>query len=717
MVYDYSTSSDPLVDQILERFEKTELVEAEKSEGGVMKTPAKEASDIVRFPDKQKWANYCKEKKGTVHQEEFEGKAFDVCFINDGKDGIRCQTELFYKLKCGVGKPVTEIGKTVIHRNTDPNSNVHSVVVSENREGMAFMTKTVDGKKYPDAVVIRGNDGTEGLMKINDYGLPGTFTFNGTIVNFSNYTETTVDLTITKPDGTKETLTRTLDSSKFQAVIYNWFFPSANASTIDEDRITSETLYDAFDAALPPDVKLLKLGIGLAVDEFCKNEEFDCFLKEMPDFGTSMSVIGCGIGLGSILFTGGASSPLAYLGCAQLATRFATIDSEIGPCKGDLLNCGMGAILDTIQEEGFDYLPGFLSEGFRVKGTLKNSATKALIGVGTISAKSKGIKEDIRGEWNKGAAYEVYFQNGGAYTVTFKAQGFEDASYDISMSSGKIQITNGADVFEMPVGGKDYLDIPYNFELDPDAYITGEVIDAVEGESIENAVVTIKTSGGKSLGSDRTVDDGTFLVKPTIEPTPLNITISVTAKGYESGSVTSPFTYAIKDYTDEYIVGSWDGMIRLTPSEEEAEEEDEEIVNTVFVGTKTASFSRPNTQTHSEQGMTISVTETTSGTIAITFNEDGSATCTTAMNTSFTTTFAGNSSTGSGSANSTRCTGSIDQITGVFVLSGSLDATIDAAGQKVSADGPFNVVGSIEKGKMTGSIAIPSNPDIDFEEK
>ncbi len=143
-----------------------------------------------------------------------------------------------------------------------------------------------------------------------------------------------------------------------------------------------------------------------------------------------------------------------------------------------------------------------------------------------------------------------------------------------------------------------------------------------------------------------------------------------------------------------------------------------------FVGTHSADFSRSSTKTQSEQGITITISETTSGSISITFKEDSTAECTTNMAINFTTSVSmpGVPSTpGSGSGSSIRCSGSITD-EGVFVVSGMLSGTAVIATQSGSAESPFSASGYIdEANKMIGSIQIGTEADdvaeIEFEEK
>lgn len=711
LAYDFATSKEPLLTSFTDQVADLSGELMERS------TPAKKQIGTVLLTDEQKWSQYCESKEGVIAKEVRNGQEVLTCFINDGKDGIRCRADLFYQLKCGLGEPVLELGKTVIHRNTDATSNVAAVVVSENREGMAFLTKEYEGERQADRIVMRGNDGSLAEVVFGNLGLPEFINYEGTVLAFEEYLEDSVRLKLTRSDGSSETFTRAFDTSAFQAQVSSWLIPSAYAVSAPDGTLLStlgeyisENAYDS----MPIGAKAIHYAASKAAEQFCSNEEGDCFLYEMPDFGTAISTIGCGLGLGSILFTGGATSPFAYLGCAGLAVRFETIDSKIGPCEGDLLNCGSEAIVDLIQKEGFDLLPGVLSEGFNLHGIISNSVNRQPVQIGTLNATSPG-QADVRGDFYEGGSYRHYFETAGNYTITAVAEGYQDKTLSVQISSSRVRISDGNKTEEFPVKGQDYLDVTFDFVMDPEAYIVGEVIDSVEGEPIVGAKVILEVSG-KEAGRDTTFDDGTFSINPLSVGNPnRNLELRVSASGYEAKTLTSSFHYELKPNSDLYD-SQLPEVIKLDPAEEEVAEE--EIAPSIsYAGVYNATFSRPsNTYVVDEESQIgANVSETTTGSISVTVSEDHRASCYIVLSTNFITEIEGFDPVGgSGTGESQSCSGFVDQDNGTLVLSGMIRGTLKTAGQQTTEEGPFNVTGLVREGQMSGSINVEGAEDIPF---
>lgn len=44
---------------------------------------------------------YCLSKNGKIEKTEINGEEKEICFINDGIDGIRCEIDLFFEKECG----------------------------------------------------------------------------------------------------------------------------------------------------------------------------------------------------------------------------------------------------------------------------------------------------------------------------------------------------------------------------------------------------------------------------------------------------------------------------------------------------------------------------------------------------------------------------------------------------------------------------------------
>ncbi len=135
-----------------------------------------------------------------------------------------------------------------------------------------------------------------------------------------------------------------------------------------------------------------------------------------------------------------------------------------------------------------------------------------------------------------------------------------------------------------------------------------------------------------------------------------------------------------------------------------------------FIGTRTADFHHPNQKTFSEQGVEVTMDELSAGNLTFDFKADGSLTCSVSIEVNFSTNFVGQQTqTGSASAQSTKCTGTIDK-EGIFIFSGILDGTIQTAGNNIKNSGAFSGSGFIDEyGSLLGDLQIGDKNEIPFE--
>ena len=430
--------------------------------------------------------------------------------------------------------------------NTNLDSNIAVVVTAPNGEGLAVFTKIVDGMEFVDQIVLKSVDDKTGVIQVDEFGLPTNFTFEGYRVIFENYTEMTVDIIITKPDGTIEVLKESLLNLPGHDVVspdlFNSVIPSASAYT------PPNLMYAYMNT---PEQGSTRRDIIEGGDD----ASYWDYITSTP--GTALSVISCNIGLISILFSGALTSPFAYLGCAALGTRMATLNTEIDYCKGDIVQCGTDAILDLVRKEG----PGFLRKGVRVKGQFKNSITGTPITSGTLRADSKKTKESIRGEWESDGSYEIYFKGGGAFTLKTGAEGFKDSSFDVSISSSvvRIYVPGTGEFLEENVAGEDYAEISFDLVIDPDAYIKGEVIDNRDAEPVKDVIVGLKEGGL----TDFTGEDGRFWFQPLLSDRPGMVTVVAQISQCDEVTKDVFLSYEVMEYSDQYIVYKNDGLAPL----------------------------------------------------------------------------------------------------------------------------------------------------------
>lgn len=394
--------------------------------------------------------------------------------------------------------------------NTNSDSNVAMVIKAENGEGLVAFT---DENKVINKITIHTADGKSGVIQLNSSGLPTRLDFEGTVATFHNYTDTTVDITVKRVDGTSEVFEKSAISPKSLS-----FIPAALAYSVSE---------------------------------------------YMSGIGTTMNVVGCGVGLGSILFSGGSTTPLAYLGCASLTTRMLTIDTEIGSCKGDILDCAKDAILGSLIEEVQKHGPDFLKKGFRLKGNLKNSITGSQIVNGVIIVENKSTGKNLRGEWMP-ESYEIYLRDPGVYSSRLVSEGFADSKFDIILASKKaqIRIPNQPSAFEKDFGNEDYIEMEMDFFIDPDAFIRGEIIDSEEGESIKDAKILL-FENATIVDEAMTESDGTFVVQPPLNETGKNFTLQISANEYKTQNIPIFISYDVVPKSIEYEIPNWNGVVKM----------------------------------------------------------------------------------------------------------------------------------------------------------
>jgi hypothetical protein len=139
--------------------------------------------------------------------------------------------------------------------------------------------------------------------------------------------------------------------------------------------------------------------------------------------GTALNTVSCGVGLGTILFSGGASSPLAYLGCGMLMTRITTVEIDFPECTGDIIDCSLETLKDTFTYAINSHGPDFLKQGLFLEGSVKNSITKTPIETGVM------ISKLVHGNWKSDGSYSLHIQEPGAYQFKISALGFTPAEF------------------------------------------------------------------------------------------------------------------------------------------------------------------------------------------------------------------------------------------------------------------------------------------------
>jgi len=90
----------------------------------------------------------------------------------------------------------------VLHLNKTPNSDIPFVIQDDSGQKIVAFKKG-SGREIGKLVFSTNDDGV-GTVIVGDNGLPVTLEFAGFTARYSNYTDSTVDILIEKPDGQTE---------------------------------------------------------------------------------------------------------------------------------------------------------------------------------------------------------------------------------------------------------------------------------------------------------------------------------------------------------------------------------------------------------------------------------------------------------------------------------------------------------------------------------
>ena len=397
--------------------------------------------------------------------------------------------------------------------NSNEESNIPLVVLAPNNEAVVAFTKEVNGEIKVDKILFQTAFEQKGVIQLDENQKPQSMDFEHTKILFSNYTNETVDMVITRPDGSTETISgsRIIPQSDLSFLI-----PNANA-----------------------DMQEVLEVVSLAVN-----------------------TVQCGIGLGSVIFSGGSTSLMVYMSCASLGSRMKNGSAEMDKCEKFSTECVFKEVGELIEKEG----PVFLAKGIRLKGVMKNSVTGSPVTNGVLKAVSKKTSLQVRGEWNDDGTYEFYFRDGGAFDTQTASEGFADTSFITAISSSKVQlyVPEKNDIFQFNVDGRDYDEVEVDLYIDPQAFIRGEVIDAQEGDPIEDAELKLYQSG-KVVDEYLSDEDGLFALQPALIEGGNELALQVSAKGFKDVNIPFTISYEVIENTDEYEIEGWDGMVRLEP--------------------------------------------------------------------------------------------------------------------------------------------------------
>ena len=562
----------------------------------------------------------------------------------------------------GDSVPATENeGDVQVYTNPDENATIAAVADMGEGNGISFM-RSKSG--VVQTAIIRAADGSVAGVDLDTHGRPTGILSNGYRLEFRNYTDTTVEITGIAPNGTR---------TEVGAVPWQ---PSESVSFLPTTH--AEFLWGYYPKTI----------------------------------GQIAGTVGCGYGSAAAVLGWPYLAPLAIFNCATIAVRVVTSPTAIGPCTGDVVECGMNAILEVVQDIG----PQWLKSWSTLRGNIRNAVTgepitKSAV-IGLLDAEGNTV---VRGKITSNTTYEQALKKTGEYTLSVVAIGYKDTQIPVRIRETSVQLT---DAKSTSLNTRSHTVFHYDIDIEPDGIILGEVIDT-EAEGIASARVTLRING-QEVETVKSDELGEFIFLSIPVRTPVaSAAILVEADGWQSATVPIGLTYNLKDLSDRYdLGGSWNEVIKLQPLQEEL------VPDTLAALSGPQSFNITFDFSHS------GIRHRGNGQLSLTLG--GAASCLLSLNGSafgvphipdevrsqIPPSIDLPAIEGSFSGLSQSCTGSLDS-GGAFALRGSLEGTaaFTIGPQQIDDTDTysFTVNGQIDGANVSGSIVIDGTATIPFE--
>lgn len=297
-----------------------------------------------------------------------------------------------------------------IRVNSNTDSNVVMLVKTPSDEGLIAYTKDLNWEKIVDKVVIQTSEKDHILIDLGDNQLPETLQYSWTEVSFSNYKETTVDIHVRFNDGsTKDFKNSPLNLPKLTSS--NLFIPNVFAAMP----------YWEFKNYWKPTKTQNTQG------------NVNNWIYYSTVIWTTVNVVSCGIWLWTILFSGWASSPLAYLWCAALIARTATNITEYNgkDCSGDIIVCTTEELKKEVFRKNPKWILGTIKD-LKTNGIIEWVNIKATIKNGNYSKTIKPYKWD----------YALYHLDIWATNITASADEYQTRNFRVAIQENRTKIVD-----------------------------------------------------------------------------------------------------------------------------------------------------------------------------------------------------------------------------------------------------------------------------------
>jgi hypothetical protein len=551
--------------------------------------------------------------------------------------------------------------------NSNEDAEIVLILTEEDGEGVVVTRNTGPATDEIESVILFAPDGSHATVAPNAQGRAARYEDDkGNVIEYANYTDTTVDITVTESNGTQTVLPQhdRPDGGRHVSLI-----PQAHAE--------SETA-DAYYVG----------GTGLILNS-----------------------VGCAAGI--------IGSPLAPLSCGVVIVR---VVGWAGAQLVDIPSCEPGEELVDCALNNYQAY----SERKSLRGVLINKTTRTPIAGAFITMTNRRGQELKRIKTDSKGAYNFKITGGvSKYSITAFSAGFEEGEFTIIENGTALRVSdeNGDTLVEAELGEEQQYILWYDLALVPEGVISGEVIDSESGLGISNAQISVSPL----LMSTKTSSDGTFTLFPYDLKSKTTVVFTVSADGYETKAITYTLFAVLEG--DEYKMETYNGIIKLDPEKEEEKKDDKddkvdegtdppaptvtpevvevvevvEEIGTTFDGQYNEDFNRPSDSVFEEDGITVYVNETTYGTLSMAVEGDY-VSCGMTVNSDFSSVIEGYEiPSGNAYLSAASCTGTIDSY-GDFDLYGTLTGEAYIAEQYAEATMNFTVEGTAGDGEIWGNI-------------
>ncbi len=272
--------------------------------------------------------------------------------ISEGISQIKNKVETVKNIVSDLG----EKEKAKIILNSDADSNIAMVGVTKGKSSFVALKKGKGANQKIDKIMITTESGKSGIATLGENHRLEKFEINGYTSLYKNYTDTTVEVEITAPDGTVKKMKDTFVKEKKSFALISTAYASAKKENINfkkkpKKQTDGEYLMDSLMEDTMGTIQVLAcgasipaMGFGVSIPVGLSLFEYGCVGVVMNQVEGYFDIPPC------VAFVGNAArGDLDPTQCMEATLRY--IYSELGNRRGPSIG---GIILDSETEKPLD---------------------------------------------------------------------------------------------------------------------------------------------------------------------------------------------------------------------------------------------------------------------------------------------------------------------------------------------------------------------------